>query len=111
LADADVKILIAKAESIVNNYVWYSFDILDINTSVETKKDIKIATFYIVEQLFENADNIIAISNVWNIIRTEAWDRKEHYSESIDKEGVIWIPLQSKQILDMYKQVFFKQVL
>jgi hypothetical protein len=49
LDDEDVKILISQAEDVVNNYVGYLIELDDSNSY-----DLKVATFYCVEQIFES---------------------------------------------------------
>jgi hypothetical protein len=53
LDNQDVKLLISQAEDIVNNYLGYKIKLDNNNTY-----DIKKATFYCVEQIFESGDMI-----------------------------------------------------
>jgi len=56
LTDDEIKILIVRSEKVINNYIGYTIDITTAET--DTIQDIKIATLYVVEQIFENGDNI-----------------------------------------------------
>lgn len=110
--DEDVKILIAKAESVVNDYIWYSFS--DITTESEkVQQDIKIATFYITEQIFVNNDLVKKVNINWVVNSESSWDRSvsfETNSKTNDLK-VLWINEFAKKILDNYKKIFFKQVI
>lgn len=110
--DKDVKILIAKAESVVNNYIWYIFS--DITTESEkVQQDIKIATFYITEQIFVNNDLVRKANINWVVNSESSWDRSVSF-ETTSKTNdlkILWINEFAKKILDNYKKIFFKQVI
>lgn len=125
LSNDEIKILIAKAEDTIDDYIWNYWKPfnenqelifpIDIGWVSTIPKEITIATFYTVEKIFENWDLITsATSSWWEIIQEKTWDRTIQYSEWITSTNIleiVWIPTQAKVILDKYKQIFFKSVI
>lgn len=107
LTDDEIKILIVRAEKSVNDYIRYSIDITAVDW--ETIQDIKIATLYIIEQLFENGDNIATQTGA---VKSEStWDRNISYENNQYSNVIVWIPDTSKLILSQYRKMFYRQVL
>jgi len=77
--------------------------------------DIKIATLYVVEQIYENDDTIVPVSTAGgDIIEEATGDRRVKYSEtktSNNKNQLLGIPDVAKSVLDKYKRSFYKQVI
>lgn len=113
LDDDDINILIAKAEISVNNYLWYTFWADIVNKTEETQLDIKIATFYIVEQIFTNSDLVKKVNINWVVSSESSWDRSIAFKSwtQINDLKILWINEFAKKILDKYKQIFFKQII
>ena len=119
LSDDEVKLLISKAEDIINNYIWYTLDYENANDS--TKYDFKVSTFYCVEQIYESWDLINPASSTstwsWAISSEKVWDRQISYdvwtttSTTDNLFKYLWIPEQAKTILDKYRNIFFKMVI
>ena len=113
LTDPELKIIISQAENVINNYIGYSFDMS--KESEEVQKDIKIASFFVSEKIFENGDLIRGASSSGGEIRNQkVWDIQIVYSQGSTSNNtldILWIPTQAKAILDRYKQNFFQQVL
>lgn len=105
----DVQVLIVKSENTINNYLWYSIPMADI-TDEEVIKDFKIATFYMVEELYTES-----ITGETDNIKSEtSGDRKIEYFSSGDSAKFMnkyWMPDSVITILAKYKQIFYKQVI
>ena len=125
LSDDEIKILISKAEDTIDNYIW-SYWVpfeedqtlifpIDLEWIALMPQDVKIATFYTVEQLFANWDMIeSAKTKGWDIIEEKVWDRTVKYSEwwLNDNAAVqLWLPLQAIYLLKNYKQIFYRNKL
>ena len=118
LTNDEKDVLIVKAQKIIDRYIWsywtpavegqaYIFPIL-IDEVSTIPKDIKEATFYICEQVFENGDNIVSVTG-WEVVQESTGDRSIRYSEwTSDTAWIVWIPKQALVILNKYKQIFFK---
>lgn len=107
LTDEEIKILIVKAEKNINDYIGYTID--TTTATNDTIQDIKIATLYVVEQLFENADNIAMQTD--SVKSESTGDRSVTYENNSDDNIVIWIPDVSKLILSQYRKIFYRQVI
>lgn len=107
LTDDEIKILIVRSEKVINNYIGYTIDITTATN--DTIQDIKIATLYVVEQLFENADNIAMQTD--SVKSESTGDRSVTYENNSDDNIVIWIPDVSKLILSQYRKIFYRQVI
>ena len=130
LVDDDIKVLIAKAEDLIDDYIHINiypkfdseqdllFPIDDDGVSV-IPQDIKQATVYSCDQLFVNGDLISgATSSVWGwaVIEEKTWDRTVKYSEwssetTWDTNKFLWLPVEAVNILDRYKKLFFRSKL
>lgn len=113
LTDEEVKILISKAEKSVDNYLGYSIWANIINKTEETQLDIKLATFYTVEQIFTNSDLVKKVNINWVVASESSWDRSiafKSWTQTNDLK-ILWINEFAKKILDKYKQIFFKQII
>lgn len=125
LSDAEIDILIDKAQSIVDSYIisyWTPFvetqkRIFPINVnSVSTiPSDITRATFYVVEQLYESWDLITAATSTsswWNIKSEKTGDRTITYTEwwtvtTNNTLKFLGIPPEAKRILQKYRKNFY----
>lgn len=107
LTDDEIKILIVRSEKVINNYIGYTIDITTAET--DTIQDIKIATLYVVEQIFENGDNIAMQTD--SVKSESTGDRSVTYENNSDDNIVIWIPDVSKLILSQYRKIFYRQVI
>lgn len=107
LTNDEIKILIVRAENTINNYIGYTIDIT--TATIETIQDIKIATLYIVEQIFENGDNIATQTD--SVKSESTGDRSVTYENNKDDNMVIWIPDTATLILSQYKKIFYRQVI
>lgn len=125
LSDDSIKILITKAQEMVDNYIisyWKKFDEgqsyifpVDINWISTLPEDIKIATFYCVEQIFENGDTIkwsVTTTWTWAISSERTWDRTISYdvwtsTTEISNTAALWLPNEAIQILKKYRKTFY----
>ena len=107
LTDNEITILIVKSEKIINNYIGY---VIDISTAdSDTIQDIKIATLYVVEQLFENWDNIAMQTD--SVKSESTGDRSVTYKDNSNSNTILWIPDNAKSILSQYRKIFYTQVI
>lgn len=113
LTDEEIKTLIVKAETSVDNYLWYSFWENIVNENEQTQNDIRLATFYIVEQIFVNNDLIKKVNINWVVSSESSWDRSVSFETWTQKNDlkVLWVNEFAKKLLDKYKKIFFKQVI
>jgi len=130
LTDDEKKVLITKAQNIIDWYIWSYwtkfdedqaniFPIEDEDWASELPLDITTATFYTVEQLFESWDLIswaVSSSNWWAVTQEKTWDRTVSYSSDATSTTnnalkFLWIPPEAENILKKYKNIFFKNVL
>lgn len=113
LTDEEIKTLIVKAEISVNDYLWYVMGANIINQTDQTKQDFKIATFYVVEQIFVNNDLIKKVNSNWVVSSESSWDRSVSFETNSKTNNlkILWINEFAKKILDKYRKIFFKQVL
>lgn len=122
-SDNTIKELIYKAELTVDRYIqsyWTKFVstqpfIFPVNVDDVSflPNDLKIATLYIIENLYEAWDTITWNTDwTWNITQESAWDYLVKYQEvkninlNIEK-----IPKEAKAILRKYRQIFLKDIL
>jgi len=123
LTDDEIKVLIAKSEDLIDNYIWSygtPFDEdqslifpIDVDWISTIPSDITQATFYTVEQIFENGDSITGSVSTWSgaIISEKAGDRTVSYDVkttttwSITKQ--LWLPNEAINILKAYKKIFY----
>jgi len=123
LSDSLIKELIYKAELIIDRFIqsyWTPFVetqpfIFPVNVDDVSflPNDLKIATLYIVENLYEAWDTITWNTDwTWNITQESAWDYLVKYQEvkninlNIEK-----IPKEAKAILRKYRKIFLKDIL
>lgn len=113
LTDEEIKTLIVKAEISVNDYLWYVMGENIVNQTDQTKQDFKIATFYVVEQIFVNNDLIKKVNSNWVVSSESSWDRSVSFETNSKTNNlkILWINEFAKKILDKYRKIFFKQVL
>lgn len=113
LTDEEIKTLIVKAEISVNDYLWYVMGANIINQTDQTKQDFKIATFYVVEQIFVNNDLIKKVNSNWVVSSESSWDRSVSFETNSKTNNlkILWINEFAKKILDKYRKIFFKQVI
>lgn len=129
LSDDNIKILITKAQEMVDNYIisyWTKFDEsqtlifpIDVDWVSTIPEDIKIATFYTVEQIFENWDTIkgsVTTTWTWAISSEKTWDRTITYdvgtsTTEISNTAALWLPNEALIILKKYRQTFIKNVI
>ena len=115
LADADLEILISKANDVLDNFLGYAIDLTDESDSVIY--DFKVASLFIVEQLYENGDMITWAVSVWSwAIKSESsGDRQIQYdvgtTVSTNSYTLLWIPNESYNILKNYRKIFFNTVI
>lgn len=107
LTDDEIKILIVRSEKVINNYIGYTIDITTAET--DTIQDIKIATLYVVEQIFENGDNIAIQTD--SVKSESTWDRSVTYADNSWTNTVLWIPKNAISILSQYRKIFYGQVI
>lgn len=120
LTDDDIKVLIYKAQKIIDNYIWsywVKFDSeqdfifpIDNNGVSEIPQDIKLSSVMICDQLLVNWDTINWYE-AWQVLQEKTWDRQITYAENDNSLFINEIPYQARVYLDNYKQVFFKKVL
>lgn len=113
LTDEEIKTLIVKAEISVNDYLWYVMGANIINQTDQTKQDFKIATFYVVEQIFVNNDLIKKVNSNWVVSSESSWDRSVSFETNSKTNNlkILWINEFAKKILDKYRKIFYKQVI
>lgn len=104
LADADVKVLIGEAESIIDDYTWITPDL----TVEEVAFDFKQATFYTVEMIFANQNS--QYSNIQqDILEEKLWPRSVKFRDVNNTLKKINLNDKARFILDKYKKRFYKQ--
>lgn len=125
LTDWEIQELIYKAQYRIDNYIgsyWtpyneeqeFIFPVKNADWNSEIPKDVKIATFYVVEQIYENGDTIqwSTITWTWAITSERVWDRSISYDvwTATNTNWLVsqWIPNEALSILKKYKEVFFK---
>ena len=130
LSDDELKVLITKAQQLVDNYIvsygekydedqTYIFPIEDVNYNSFLPNDITVATFYTVEQLFESWDLIsgaVSTTSWWAITNEKVWDRSVSYSSDAttttnNNLKFLWIPPEAESILKKYRNIFLKTVI
>lgn len=128
LTDDEIKVLIAKSEDLIDWYIEsygtpfdenqnLIFPIKDEDWNSYIPDDIKVATFYTVEQVFSNWDTIstATITWSWEVKSEKVWDRLVTYEVWVTSvwwtSEQLWIPLEAQNILVKYKKVFYKQTL
>lgn len=109
---------ITEAQIIIDSYIlvyWSKFDstqdevfpICDTDWTALIPNDIKIATIYIVEDIFLNGVPNVAS---WDeVIEEKVGDHTVKYSEKSD--NIKFIPEKAQNILNRYKTIFFKHSL
>jgi len=107
LSNDAVKILIVKAEKAINDYVGYSIDVSEVDA--ETIQDWKMATLYVVEQIYENADMIATQTD--KVQSESTGDRSVTYATDSSKQTVLGIPQNSIDLLVAYRKNFYRQVI
>lgn len=124
LTDDEIKVLISRSEDLIDNYIvsyWVPFDesqtlIFPVNENwVSTlPSDITTATFYTVEQLFENWDTITGSTSSWSwaISSEKTWDRTVSYDVGTSTTNNVlkslWLPPEVISILNNYKKQFYR---
>jgi len=107
LDDDGIKTLIVKSEKLVNDYLWYKVDVASSDN--DTIQDIKVATLYIVEQIFENWDSISMQTD--SVVSESTGDRSVTYESNKDDSIILWIPKNAITILGQYRKNFYRQVI
>ncbi len=128
--DDNIKILITKAQQIIDNYIVsygekydedqnFIFPIKDTEDASFLPSDITLACFYCVEQVFVSWDLIswaVTSTSWWAVVSEKVWDRTVKYSS--DSEGTtnnstkfLWIPPEAQVILNKYRNLFIKNVI
>ena len=123
LTDAEIQELIYKAQYRIDNYIWsywvpfvdgqeFIFPVLMDDGTSYIPTDIKQASIFVINQIFENGDTITSSqTSWWEIVQEVVGDRRIVYSEwttSNNKLSILWIPAEAEAILRKYRQVFFK---
>ena len=128
LTDDEIKILIAKAEDLVDWYIIkyctpydeeqeLIFPILDEDWNALIPDDITKATFYCVEQEYVNWDLVSSATSSWSwAVKSEkAWHRSVAYdveSEvTTNNLKYLWMPEQAENLLKKYRNIFIKTVI
>lgn len=130
LSDDELKVLITKAQQLVDNYIIsygekynedqaYIFPTKDSNENGLLPNDITVATFYIIEQLYESGDLIsgaVSTTSWWAITNEKVWDRSVSYSSDTTTTTnnhlkFLWIPPEAESILKKYRNIFIKTVI
>jgi hypothetical protein len=122
-SDNAIKELIYKAELTVDRYIqsyWtkyvstqpFIFPAL-VNDVSFLPNDLKIATLYIVENLYEAWDTITWDTKwTWNLTQESAWDYLVKYQEVKNTNlNIEKIPQEAKAILKKYRKIFLKDIL
>ena len=127
LTDAEIQELIYKAQYRIDNYIgsyWVPFVdgqefifpvLMDDGTSY-IPTDIKQASIFVINQIFENGDTIQGNTTItWSgaISSEKTGDRSITYdvwTTSINTSWIasLWIPKEAEMILRKYKQNFYK---
>ena len=130
LSDNELKVLITKAQKLVDNYIisygekydedqTYIFPIKDSDDNSFLPNDITVATFYTVEQIWESGDLIsgaVSTTSGWAITQEKVWDRSVSYSSDTttttnNNLKFLWIPPEAESILKKYRNLFIKTVI
>jgi hypothetical protein len=124
LTDDEIKILISKAEDSIDRYIWRYWTKFNENQTLIfpidndwvsfIPWDIKVACFYVCEQIFETWDNITGATSWWTgaISSEKTGDRAVTYSvwtettNNVNKQ--LGIPIEAETILKKYKKIFYK---
>ena len=117
--DDNIKILINKAQQRIDKYIkkYWIPEVSTQETIFPTQKDwipedIKIATFYTVEQIYENWDTIHWAIQTWSgVVKSEkTWDRSITYdvwtTTTWYTYKLLWLPLEAINLLKKYKWTF-----
>ena len=116
--DNNIDRYITEAQYIIDSYIltfWSKFDIeqkeifpiKDYDWTSVIPDDIKLATIYIVEDIFLSWIPTVAS---WNdIVSEKVGDHSVSYSK--DTKSELYIPEKAKNILDQYRTIFFKSIL
>jgi len=123
LTDVEIQELIYKAQYRIDNYIWnywtpyvdwqeFIFPVMKDDVSY-IPTDIKQATIFVIEQIFENGDTIQVVNPWWQIISQKLWDRSISFdvwtiSININWNALLWISKEAEMILKKYKKVFYK---
>lgn len=107
LTDTQIQDLIVKAELEVDSYINYRFTEFATLETIE-QQEIKIATLYIVENLFNLWSSIITLVT-WLVSSETTWDRSWTYADNALSSKVITlsIPNAAKSLLNKYKNEFY----
>lgn len=106
LSDDDIKILIVKAEIVVNEYVGYSIVVAD--EPADVLLDRKMATLYCVEQIYTNGD--VIAKQTQHVTSERTGDRAVSYSD-VRMDIMKGLADSAKMILDNYRRNFYRQVI
>jgi len=123
LTDVEIQELIYKAQYRIDNYIWsywtpyvdwqeFIFPVMKDDVSY-IPTDIKQATIFVIEQIFENGDTIQVVNPWWQIISQKLWDRSISFdvwtiSININWNALLWFSKEAEMILKKYKKVFYK---
>lgn len=113
--DDNIKILINKAQQNIDKYIkmYWIPEVSTQETIFPIQKDwipedVKIATFYTVEQIYENGDTISWAKQTWAIKSEKTWDRSITYEvwTAWNTYKLLWLPLEAINLLKKYKLTF-----
>jgi len=118
LTDNQIKRLIYEAQFAIDDYIlhyWtkysesqsFIFPTQDEDWNIEViPNDIKIATVYVCEQIFESWDTVS--STYWEVTEEVAGDRRIKYT-SWTRNVLKTIPDKAKIYLEPYRNIFYRQ--
>jgi len=123
--DATVVLLICQAEDLIDTYIRsygepadedqdLIFPVLDDDGNSLLPRDITLATFYTVEQLYESGDTITGATSTGSgaISSEKVGDHTVSYdvgtSTTNSNLKLLGIPPQAEALLKKYKQTFYK---
>lgn len=112
LDDSTINIYISKANDQLDRYLWYVIDLTDEDD--QTIYDLKVASLYMVEQIYMNGDLVTKANADWLDIKSESsGDRSIVYgvSTSSTEWKTLWLPLEAVNILNKYRKIFYSQVI
>ena len=116
-SDSNIDRYISEAQMIIDSYIlvyWCKFDIeqneifpIDDDWVALIPDDIKIATIYIVEDIYLSW--VPTLASWEEVIEEKVGDHSVKFSEN--NKAIKFIPEKAKNILDRYKTIFFKHTL
>lgn len=124
LTDDEIKVLISKSEDLIDWYIkcyGVPFDEnqtlifpVDEDWVAVIPNEIKVATFYTVEQFYENGDTVSSATVTWSgeVKSEKSGDRSVTYEVWVVSVWwlweQLWLPLEAQNILKPFKKVFYR---